>query len=456
MKITVLNGSPKGQYSVTIQYVHYIEKKFPQHDLKIINISQRINKIEKDENVFNEIIDEVKSSDGVVWSFPVYYDIVPSQYKRFIELIWEKEAQEAFKNKYAATLSTSAHFSDHTAHMYLTGICGDLDMIFVDHYSAETDDLLKEVERNRLIGFADYYFESIEKKYPTSAQAVPLTYRSFEYIPGKVEKKIDIGDKKILLVTDSDEKESNLGRMIERFRNLFTGGIEVVNINDIDIKGGCMGCAHCWYDNICVYNDGYSEFFKSKIIPADILIFAGEIKDRYVSAKLTQFLERSFFNHHKPIFAGKQWGRIFSGPVNQLPHMPDIINIDAECSGANNAGIISDEYGDSAMLDTVIQNFAERLVRLSDRKYIRPLSFLGYGATKIVRDLIWKIRFILPDDHKYYKENGLYDFPYKDLKAIAIILFITPLIKIPAFRKGLTKNMKTIMIKPYQKIINSG
>jgi len=52
MKITVLNGSPKGDISVTMQYVAYIRKIFPQHELKIINISQRIDKIEKDESVF--------------------------------------------------------------------------------------------------------------------------------------------------------------------------------------------------------------------------------------------------------------------------------------------------------------------------------------------------------------------------------------------------------------------
>ena len=49
MKIIVLNGSPKGNLSVTLQYVHYIQKQFPQTELKIHNISERIKAIEKDE-----------------------------------------------------------------------------------------------------------------------------------------------------------------------------------------------------------------------------------------------------------------------------------------------------------------------------------------------------------------------------------------------------------------------
>ena len=47
MKIIVLNGSPKGEISITMQYINYIQKKFKQHELKIINIAQRINQIEK-------------------------------------------------------------------------------------------------------------------------------------------------------------------------------------------------------------------------------------------------------------------------------------------------------------------------------------------------------------------------------------------------------------------------
>ena len=67
MKIVVLNGSPKGDISVTMQYVHFLQKKFPLHELKILNISQRIQVIEKDEKTFREIIDEVRLADGVLW-----------------------------------------------------------------------------------------------------------------------------------------------------------------------------------------------------------------------------------------------------------------------------------------------------------------------------------------------------------------------------------------------------
>src|SRR5512136_1104407 len=164
MKIIVLNGSPKGDASVTLQYVHFMQKKFPQHELKIVNIASQIKRIEKDEKVFQEMMDEVRSSEGVLWAFPLYYLLVSSQYKRFIELIWEREAVDVFKNKYTAVLTTSIHFFDHTAHNYMNAICDDLEMKYVGSFSAEMYDLVKGVERGRLLMFGRNFFEAIEKE----------------------------------------------------------------------------------------------------------------------------------------------------------------------------------------------------------------------------------------------------------------------------------------------------
>ncbi len=121
MKILVLNGSPKGDLSVTMQYVAFLQKMNPEHTLKIINIAQQIKKIEQSESDLNEIVEEIKNADGLLWAFPLYVFLVHSQYKRFIELIQERNVTDAFRGKYTAVLTTSIHFFDHTAHQYMRG-----------------------------------------------------------------------------------------------------------------------------------------------------------------------------------------------------------------------------------------------------------------------------------------------------------------------------------------------
>jgi len=128
MKIIVLNGSPKGEESITLHYAKFIQKKYPNHEYEIENISQQIKQIEKNESVFNKIIEKTKQADAVLWTVPLYVYLVPAQYKRFIELIFERKAQDAFKDKYTAVITTSIHFYDHTAHNYMRAICEDLKM----------------------------------------------------------------------------------------------------------------------------------------------------------------------------------------------------------------------------------------------------------------------------------------------------------------------------------------
>jgi len=37
MKILILNGSPKGKYSITLHTSLFLEKKFPEHSFNILN-----------------------------------------------------------------------------------------------------------------------------------------------------------------------------------------------------------------------------------------------------------------------------------------------------------------------------------------------------------------------------------------------------------------------------------
>ncbi|HTX54579.1 MAG TPA: NAD(P)H-dependent oxidoreductase, partial [Candidatus Baltobacteraceae bacterium] len=119
MKIVVLNGSPKGDVSVTRQYVLHLEKAFPQHAFEILHVAQQSRKLEHDAAAFEDVLQKVRSADGILWAFPLYILLVSSQYKRFIDLLWTRGADSAFRGKHAATLSTSIHYYDSNAHTYM-------------------------------------------------------------------------------------------------------------------------------------------------------------------------------------------------------------------------------------------------------------------------------------------------------------------------------------------------
>ncbi|MBW2115255.1 MAG: NAD(P)H-dependent oxidoreductase [Deltaproteobacteria bacterium] len=456
MKITVLNGSPKGDISVTMQYVAYIRKIFPQHELKIINISQRIDKIEKDESVFQGIVDEVRSSDGVLWAFPLYLLLVPSQYKRFIELIWERGALDVFKNRPAAVLTTSIHFFDHTAHEYMRAICDDLEMRFVGAFPAHMRDLMEEEGREKLSLFASTFFEAIEEKAPATKIYKPMINGNLDYVPSHSQDKIDARGKKVVIVTDSEDSQTNLGRMLERFKDSFSSPVEVINISEMNIKGHCLGCLHCGFDYLCRYEgkDDFNEIYRTKVQTADILVYAGTIVDRYLSSRWQMFFCRSFFYNHTPSLIGKQVGFIISGPLSQTSTLRQVMEGWIQIQQSHLVDFISDEYEDSNELDLLLTDLAGRLISFSEKGYIRPRNFLGVAGMKIFRDEIYGgLRGVFQADHKYYKKHGLYDFPQKNYKKRFMADIMTVFSKIPPIRKEFPRRIKKGMIKPYQKYL---
>ncbi len=337
-------------------------------------------------------------------------------------------------------------------------VCDDLDTRYVGSFSADMYDLQKAEERERLRLFAANFFDEIGNNTLPSKSYMPVTWRDFDYAPGDVENKTDVGNKKVLVVTDSQDHQTNLVRMIERFRASFSSEIEVINLWDIDIKGACLGCIQCGYDNQCVYEgkDDYIDFYNTKVKTADILVWAGTIKDRYLSSRWKVFLDRSFFNGHAPSLIGKQIGFIISGPLSQVPNLRQILEAHVEVQHANLGGFVTDEYGDSAKIDNLLQGLAKRLVQFADNNYIKPSTFLGVGGTKIFRDDIWgRLRFPFRADYVAYRKLGIYDFPQKEYKTRIQNAIMLLLSKSPAFRREINKRMKKEMIKPLQKVLEN-
>ena len=455
MKVIILNGSPKGDVSVTMQYVAYLQKKFPSHEYQILNVAQDIRKIERDSAEFDRIMGTVRSGDVVLWAFPLYVLLVPAQYKRFIELVFERHAEEAFSGKYTAALTTSIHFFDQTANNYLHAICDDLGMKYCGFYSAEMMDLLKEEERNRLVMFAELLFDTVRHNLPVPQEHAPLVWPSWSYTPITLQKPIETGGKKVVILTDSPEPSANLAKMTDRLRHMFSGSVEQVNLHDIDIRGGCLGCCKCGYDNTCVYTDGYRDFYRDVLGNADIIIMAGTVHDRYLSSTWKQFFDRSFFKGHTPGLKGKQIGFVIEGPLQQLPVLKEALVAWADNGGCH-ALFITDESRDAGRLDALLDAMATRLVRGAETRYIPPQTFYAVGGHKIFRDRIYGgMRLAFQADYQYYTQHGLFDFPQNDLRTRMFNAIFIPLTRIPAFRKKVFADIKHHMIQPFEAVLKS-
>ncbi|MHB8770051.1 MAG: NAD(P)H-dependent oxidoreductase [Syntrophales bacterium] len=458
MKVAVLNGSPKGEKSVTLQYALYLRKKFPDLDLAIHPVAQRIQKLERDEGAFGQVLEAIRSAELVLWSFPLYFMSVPSQYKRFIELIFERGAAEAFRDRYTAVLTTSVHFYDHAAHSYLHALCDDLGMRYLGGYSAGMYDLLRSRERQRFLLFGENLRDAVMRGAPTAITYPPLTWAPVAYRATPTQPSVETGGKRVLILTDAKPAEANLNGMVRTLREQFRAGVEVVNLHEVAIAGGCLGCISCGYDNRCVYfgRDGYRDFFEAKVKTAAVIVMAGAMKDRALTSRWKLFFDRSFYNTHQPVLAGKQVGFLISGPLGQNANLRQTLTAYTECMQGNLVGFVTDEPRDPAVIDARIREFARTAVRLALQAYLQPATFLGVGGAKVLRDEIWgPLRFVFLADHRYFKKHGMYRFPQKQYKMRLRNALMTLLMSIPATRKSIETRITDEMVNPLRHVVEN-
>ncbi len=455
MEIIVLNGSPKGEYSVTLQYVKYLQKKYSEDHFQIFHIAHNIKKIESDSDYFNHIIESINSADVVLWSFGLWVLTVSAQYIRFIELINERNVEKNFNNKYTAAISTSIHYYDHTAHNYIRAVCEDLKMQYVDGISFDMLDLKEEKERTKLDFFYKNLTENVKTKRIQPQMFRPIIYSDFNYSSTPINAKIST-EKKVLILTDGYSKDTNLGKMIDQYSNSFKSKAEIIDLNIIEIKGSCLGCMKCGYNYQCQYKDGFKDFYNNVVRKADILIFAGELKGRYLSSKWKTFYDRSFFWNHTPSLAGKQIGYIISGPLSQNANLQQILEAMVTArQTANLIGIVTDESANSSAIDELLYNMANQSVNYAEKDFVRPYNFLGVGGHIIFRDNVWgRLRAVWQADHRYYKKHGWYNFPQKNIGLRIMNPILLLLCKIPYIRNKFYGNIMKFPSKRFGKLVD--
>ena len=56
-------------------------------------------------------------------------------------------------------------------------------------------------------------------------------------------------------------------------------------------------------------------------------------------------------------------------------------------------------------------------------------------------------------DHKFYKAQGLYDFPQKKKKQVLQMKLVGGLLSLPGAQKTMLRQMNRFIIAPYQKVL---
>ena len=442
MNILVINGSPKGKYSITLQTSNYLQILHPEHEFEVLNAGQSIKALEKD---FSSAIAAVKKADILLFSYPVYTFVAPCQLHRFIELL--KEAKLDLSGKYASQITTSKHFYDITAHRYIEDNCHDLGLRYIHGLSADMDDLTTEKGQAEAEQFFEYLIWSVKRGI---CEPSPAPQPEEAHVPVKPAAETDAtkpGD--VVVLADFGADDAQLQSMIDRFRAVFPRKTRVINIREYPFKGGCLGCFNCAVSGKCIYKDGFDEYLRNEIQTAEAIVYAFAIKDHSMGSRFKMYDDRNFCNGHRTVTIGMPIGYLISGNYALEPNLQTIVQARAQVGSNFLAGVATDESDTTAAIDDLADKLNYALVH----KYLPPQNFYGIGGMKVFRDLIWVMQGMMKADHKFYKSHGQYDFPQKQWPRMLAMYGVGALLANPKLKAKMGNKMNEGMIMPYQKAL---
>ena len=443
MNILVLNGSPKGDYSITLHTVLYLQKKYPDHTFNILHVGQKIKAIERD---FKESAELIKNADALLFAYPVYTFIATCQLHRFIELMKENNAQ--VKGKIATQITTSKHFYDVTAHKYIQDNCDDMGINYIRGLSADMDDLTTEKGRKEAESFFEHFIWCAENRYFEKP-----VYKNDEFTPvpaTAIEENNENKSGNVVIVGDVSENDEQLKNMISRFSAKLLYKTRFINIREYPFKGGCLGCFRCAADGVCVYKDGFDNFLRNDIQTADAIVYAFKIKDHSMGSVFKMYDDRQFCNGHRTVTIGMPVGYLISGNYGEETNLQMILEGRAQVGGNILAGIATDEEN----TDYEIDKLASSLDYALKHKNTQPQNFYGVGGMRIFRDLIYQMRGLMKADHKFFKSHGQYDFPQKNFAMSMLMYLVGGLNASPKVRAKMGNKMNEGMVMPYKMIID--
>lgn len=445
MKVVVLNGSPRGKNSTSLQSVLYLQKHFPSDEFLIFHVGATIKSLEKN---FSPLAEAIQWADMLLFCYPVYTFLVPSQLHRCIELM-KCHFPQGLQGKWAAQLSTSKHFYDVTAHKFIEENCMDLHLNYTKGLSADMEDLLRKEGRNQLIQF----WNQVHFLLPwvtgnSNSEKDTLEQTDINRSNIKTASSYDI-----LIVTNS-KKDPVLDQMIEDFRQACPSPTRIINIAEYPIKGGCLGCFRCAADGVCVYNDHFPELLREKIHTASAIVYAYTIRDHSMGSDFKMFDDRHFCNGHRMMTIGMPIGYLVNGNLSTEPNLRMLMEARAEVGHNTLCGIVCPQGGYDPLIYDSVHRLADQIIYALDHKLFYPQNFFGVGGTKIFRDLIYLMRGIMSADHKFYKKIGLYkDFPQRHRGKMFMMMLIGYMMNHKKIRKKMGDRINKGMLAPYRKVL---
>lgn len=446
MKVYVVNGSPKGESSTTYYHVKFLEKHFKDVSFEYAHVALHS---EHYLTHLDTVLERMSKCDVILWIYPIYALSVPFQMMQFIEGLYKHDQRQCLKNKFTSQICTSKFLLDITAQGYIKAVCEDFEMKIIEGLSLDMDAVLTKDGQYKLIDFMDKLKDHHANKISYGHVPKPMTQLyDFEYaiVPEHEKKKA-----KIMIVYNGETYSKTLEHMIMAFENICPYEVHRLDLSNVHIKNGCIGCHRCLLRGVCIYDDEFEHMYHEKVSSADVLIYASDIQHHFLHSDFKLLDDRAFYHGFRLNREHKAIGFILTGHYQQEINLQHILKAKAQLNCMNFLEPVTNEQETIKAQITRLCYEIDYFIR--NKPYPKE-SFLSVGAMKIYRDIVYEKRGMLQKDHEYFKRYKLYDYPRRRSVKNFILKRLYRLMKHESIYKKVNPMINNRLIAKYQKVID--
>lgn len=98
---------------------------------------------------------------------------------------------------------------------------------------------------------------------------------------------------------------------------------------------------------------------------------------------------------------------------------------------------------------------ARALERWKAAPWQGPRTFLGVGGHKVFRDLVYDMRGVMTADHRFYRDQGRYDFPQKRIRRRIFNRIMLTTTLVPSVRERILKSNGDPRVRGLREVVES-
>ncbi len=364
MIVAVLNASPHGEYSATLQHVRFLATRSPGDEVRVLHVGSEVETYCQPGEAWQRLLDTIAQSHLLLVCFPVYLAMAPAQLVRLLESL-RAEGGDCLRGKPVALLCTGEGFGIPLALRSLRGALETRGCLPVGEWAGEPDGFLRPEGQGRLLAFWQELHWAVERgmgQAATGGEPSGYVYSPTGSarlgIPDQVSKTTG---RSTVLVTDCEREHASLRSMINTFKLLYPLTIREVSISSFYGARGCIGCNRCAHSRRCIHADGFEDLIENHLKPADALAFAAPVAGRLIGSAWKVIFDRLLMTGRWEATRGKPAGWLLSGALSREGALCDWLQAVGGAQGLALVGMASDEAAEDLQVTDNLLQLAERL-----------------------------------------------------------------------------------------------